>query len=88
MGVKSGEKNSDIFWIFLIMKVCYVFSLEPPHRGDFNEYIQYTFFNIKKKFTLNYLKSAAMGFFLGTQERIRNNRGKRAISVRATEVLL
>ena len=28
-----------------------------------------------------------MGFFLGTQERVRNNRGKRAISVRATEVL-
>ena len=29
-----------------------------------------------------------MGFFLGTQEGVRNNRGKRAISVRATEVLL
>ena len=26
--------------------------------------------------------------FLGTQERVRNSRGKRAISVRATEVLL
>ena len=32
--------------------------------------------------------SAAMGLFLGTQERVRNSRGKRAISVRATEVLL
>ena len=29
-----------------------------------------------------------MSFFLGTQERVRNSRGKRAISVRATEVLL
>ena len=29
-----------------------------------------------------------MDFFLGTQERVRNSRGKRAISVRATEVLL
>ena len=29
-----------------------------------------------------------MGFFQGTQERIRNRRGKRAISVRAIEVLL
>ena len=30
-----------------------------------------------------------MGFFLlGTQERVRNSRGKRAISVRATEVQL
>ena len=32
--------------------------------------------------------SAAMGFFLGTQERVRNSRGKRAISVQATEGLL
>ena len=33
--------------------------------------------------------SAPMGFFyLGTQERVRNNRGKRAIGVRAIEVLL
>ena len=29
-----------------------------------------------------------MGFFQGTQERVRNSRGKRAISVRATEVVL
>ena len=29
-----------------------------------------------------------MDFFLGTQERVRNSRGKRAISVRATEVQL
>ena len=29
-----------------------------------------------------------MELFLGTQERVRNSRGKRAISVRATEVLL
>ena len=42
----------------------------------------------KKKITLNYPKSATKGFFLGTQERVRNNRGKRAINVRATEVLL
>ena len=38
--------------------------------------------------TLNYPKSAAMEFFQGTQERVRNSRGKRAISVRAIEVLL
>ena len=41
-----------------------------------------------KKITINYPKSAAKGVFLGTQERVRNSRGKRAISVRATEVLL
>ena len=34
---------------FFNMKVCY-------------EYIQYTSFNTKKKITLNYPKSAAMGF--------------------------
>ena len=44
------------------MKVCCVFSLESPHWGDSNEYTQYTIFNIKKKITLNYPKSAATGF--------------------------
>ena len=46
------------------------------------------FLNIKKKIALNYPKSAAMRFFQGTQERVRNIRGKRAVSVRAIEVLL
>ena len=36
-----------------------------------------------------YPKSAAMGFFWqGTQERVRNSRGKRVISIGAIEVLL
>ena len=69
-------------------KVYCVFSLESPHRGDSNEYTQYTIFNMTKKFTIYYPKSAAMGFFQGTQEQVRNSRGKRAISVRAIEVLL
>ena len=60
------------------MKIYCVFSLESPHRGDSNEYTQYTIFNIKRKITLNYPKSASMGFFLGTQAR----------GVRAIEVLL
>ena len=52
-----------------------------------NEYTQYTISNMKKKNNLNYPKSAAMGvFFQGTQERVQNSRGKRAISVRAIEV--
>ena len=42
----------------------------------------------KNKFTLNYPKSAAMGFFQGTQKQVRNSHGKPAIDVRATEVLL
>ena len=40
-----------------------MFSLESPHRGDSNEYTQYTIFNMNKKDTINYPKSAAMGFF-------------------------
>ena len=41
-----------------------MFSLELPHRGDSDECTQYSFFNMKKeKNTLNYPKSAAMGFF-------------------------
>ena len=78
----------DIFLIFFNMKVNCMFSLESPHRGDSNEYTQYTIFNMNEKNTLNYPKSAAMGFFQGTQERVRNSRGKRAISVRVIEVLL
>ena len=31
--------------------------------GDSNEYTQYTIFNIKKKITLNYPKSAVVGFY-------------------------
>ena len=53
-----------IFSIFLNIKVCCVFSLELPRRSDSYEYTQYTctIFNIKKKITLIYPKSAAMGF--------------------------
>ena len=40
------------------------------------------------KHSLNYLNSAAVGFFQGTLERVRNSRGRRAISARAIEVLL
>ena len=58
---------------FFDMKLCCVFSLESPHRGDSNENTQYTIFNMNKKNTLNYPKSAAKGlFFQGTQKRVRN----------------
>ena len=46
------------------------------------------FLNTKKKNILNYPKSASMEFYQRTQERVRNSRGKRDISVRAIEVLL
>ena len=58
----------DIFLILFSVKVCFLFSLESPYRGDSNEYTQYTIFNIKKKIPLNHPKSAAIRFFLGTQE--------------------
>ena len=70
------------------MKVCCVFSFESPHRGDSNEYTHYTILNIKEKFTPSFPNSAAMGFFQGAKERVRNSRGKRAIGVRAIEVQL
>ena len=68
-----------------------MFSLESIHRGDFKEYTQYTNCDIrkeKKKNTIYHLKSVAIGFFQGTQERVRNSHGKQAISVRATDGLL
>ena len=56
----------DIFLIFFNMKVCCLFSLESPHRGDSIEYTQYTIFNIKKEnypiMLINYPKYGAMGF--------------------------
>ena len=51
-----------IFFDFYNMTVYCVISLESPHRGDSNEYTQYTIFNMKKKNNLNYPKSAAIGF--------------------------
>ena len=53
----------NIFSIFFNMKVFCVFSLESPPRGDSNECTQYTIFNVENKITLNYLRSAAMGFY-------------------------
>ena len=40
-----------------------MFPIESPHRGDSDEYTQYTIFNMNRKNTLNYTRSAAMGFF-------------------------
>ena len=68
---KVRRRKRDIFSIFFNMEICNLFSLESPHRGDSNEYTQYTIFNIKMKISFNYPQSAAVGlFFLGTQERV------------------
>ena len=60
--------------IFFNMKVYCAFSSESPHRGDSNDYTQYTIFNIKKKIILNYPKSA--DFSHGSQEFFQNSRSK------------
>ena len=76
--------NRDIFLISFNMKVCCVFTLESPHRGDSNEYTQYTIFNMNKKNTLNYPKSAAMGCF----SKGLKNEFETAVVNEAIEVLL
>ena len=60
---RSGGKIEISFRISLDMKVYCVFSLGSPHRGDSDEYTQYTIFSIEKKITLNYPISADMVFF-------------------------
>ena len=59
-----------------------MFSLESPHRGDSNEYTQYAIFP-----KLSQICSCWI-LFQGTQEGVRNSRGKRVISVRVIKVLL
>ena len=62
-------------------------SLESPHRGDPYEYTKYTIFNIKKENHPKLPQSCSYGIFprdLRTSSK--NSPGKRAISVRATEV--
>ena len=70
------------------MKVCCVFSLESPHRGDSDENTQYTIFNIKRKSLWILPALQPLIFFQGTHDHVRNSQGKRAIRVRAIEVLL
>ena len=53
----------DMLSIVFNMKVCCVFSLEPPYQGGSNEYTQYAIFNIKKNITLYHHKITAMDFF-------------------------
>ena len=62
------RNHRDFVSIFFNMEICCVFSLESHHRGDSNEYTQHTIFNILRKSTLNYPKSAVMGFFPGSKQ--------------------
>ena len=83
------RQNSDIVPIFFNMKVYCVFTLESPHRGDSNEFTQYTTFQYEKEKHPKLFQICRYGIFIqGTQDRVRKSRGKRDISVRAIEVLL
>ena len=42
---RSGGLIGILFLIFFSMKVCCVFSLELPHRGNSAEYTQHTIMN-------------------------------------------
>ena len=67
---RSGGIIGIFFFIFFSMKVCCVFSLELPHRGNSAEYTQHTVMNTiyQRKSSLfvlniNMIMSATMGFF-------------------------
>ena len=53
----------DMFSIFFNERVRFVFSLESPHRGDSNEYTQYTIFYIKKKKKTKLSQICSYGIF-------------------------
>ena len=74
--------NGDIFSIFFEMKESCVFILESPHRGDSNKYTQYQYMKKEDHPKLSQICSYVIF------SKVRKNRGKRAISVRASEVLL
>ena len=77
----------DIFSIFFVMKVRCVFSLDSLHRGDSNEYTQYTIFNIKENHP-KFSKICSYEIFTRDSRTCSKQPGQRAISVRAIEVLL
>ena len=58
-----------------------MFSLEPPHRGDSNEYTQHTISQDKKEITLNYAKSVNMEFVSRDSRRSLKQPLEQAISV-------
>ena len=65
---QARRHHRDIISIFLDMKVCCVVSLESPHRGDSNEYTQYTctIFKTEKKIAKVILNLQLWDFFQGT----------------------
>ena len=61
--------------MYFNMKVCCVFSLESPHRGDSNEYTQHTISQYEKEISPKLSQICSSMIFQGTQERGQNSRG-------------
>ena len=59
------RNNRGMFSILFNMNVCSVFSLELPHRGDSNEFTQYTIFNVKRHLPKLSLNLQLWDFFKG-----------------------
>ena len=92
MSVNHSARSGGIIGLFLSIfynvKVYCVFSLESPHRGTVMSAHKIPFSIFDMNNTLYYPRSAILGFFQRTHEKVRNSHGKKAISVRATEVVL
>ena len=69
------------------MKVCCVLSLESPHRGNSNEYTIYHF-QYKKISSPKFYQIGSVELVPSDSKSSSKQHGKRAISVRVTEVLL
>ena len=62
---QGREASKGQFSILFSMIVYCLFSLESPHRGDSNEYKQYTIFNINTESHPKLSKYAVMRLFPG-----------------------
>ena len=65
-----------------------MFLLNSLYRGDSNKNTKHSIINFKKQSLIIPIISAAMGVIPRDSRTVQNSRGKRAISVRATVVLL
>ena len=76
MSVNHSAQSIGIIGIYFLfffnLKVYCVFSLESPHRGDSNEYTQYTIFNLNKKKHPTLSQTCSYGLFLPGDSRMRS----------------
>ena len=88
MNVNHSAGSEGIIGISFPFSHKGVSSLESPQRGDSNEYTLHTTFNNKKESHPKLSQIYCYVIFIGSQERGRDSRGKRAIIIRAIDVLL